>query len=598
MAVSRIVLVGDAQYRPQAGESIGIPLEIASDGRLCTRFPQALPLAELIGDFEHTKIKAHALARRLLENEPTLREVRQLGVFEEMIIRELVRSYHALHLHQRLLAEGIGECVFAEPSNLSVPLAHLSRALGSDLQVCGAGGTCRSAAPSLARSFRRLGASGLTPSALRSEFHQLLDSIDPFHRRHAIYRRSRDWQRHAPWFFTTAHTFTNIGLAYEPYFPQPLQFLVENPLTGGRPLRARRRPFVPFYDFADGDFVPPTGELEAARRTIVEHLTNVPLDGEEKALRDLFLQSGFFQLFLARRLPYGLFAVRVIERWLDETEPSALVVGNPVFEGPALTVARRREIPTVVLQHGILGDFCQFVDPPADRYIVRGVFWRDFLAPPVRRRALVLNPREQIASAGEALARRRTIVFFTAPYALQEFWGETDLDDILRALAAAAAAEGAPLVIRVHPLERVAEYRMRLKRLLGKAPANISFSQGTPLQSILSHAAVAVTYASTAFLDCLKQNVPIVSFGWHHFSYRRQIEAYGVFHFAQNLARLRELLTEALHDSLPCYVGTIEPFLANTEEAELKRGIVSMLGRQHCRPTDVSASLAAIAAAT
>lgn len=588
-------MLGHSAQEPQAANRVGIPFEVAPDGALGMRFPRALHLAELIGDFEDKKQKAYALARRLLENEPSVRGVRQLGVFEEVVIRELVRGYHALHLHGRLLAEGIRECVFAEPSNLSVPLAHLSRALGSNLQVCGAAATSRSPAASLARSFRRLGASGMAPSALRSEFHQLLDRIDPFHRRHAIYRRSRDWQRHAPWFFSTAHTFTNIGLAYEPYFPQSLQFLVENPRTGGRPLRARRRPFVSLYDFADRDFVPPIAELKAASRMIVEHLSDVPLEGDEKALRALFLQSEFFQLFLTRHLPYGLFAVRVFERWIDETEPSVLVVGNPVFEGPALTLAQQHRIPTVVLQHGILGDYCQFIDPPTDHYVVRGTFWRDFLAPPVRPRAVVLNPPENTKAGHRASKPRRAIVFLTAPYATQEFWSETDLDDILRVLAAVATGERAPLVIRVHPLEGVAEYRRRLKRLFGKIPTGFSFSQGTELRDVLSEAAVAVTYASTAFLDCIRANVPIVSFGWHHFSYQRQIESYGVFHFARNLADLRGLLTVALRGSLPCYAGGCEPFLASTGDEELKDGIAAAIRPLDRRPAEISVLVATAA---
>ena len=85
---------------------------------------------------------------------------------------------------------------------------------------------------------------------------------------------------------------------------------------------------------------------------------------------------------------------------------------------------------------------------------------------------------------------------------MQEFWNEADMDDILRSLVATAASERVELVIRVHPLEQVAEYRVRLETLFGKTldGVDVTFSQGSGLHSVLSRAAVAVTYSSTAFL--------------------------------------------------------------------------------------------------
>jgi len=93
------------------------------------------------------------------------------------------------------------------------------------------------------------------------ELHQLLERIDPFHRRHMLSRKKQQWRHNDIWFYTTARTFTNIGLFYEPYFPRSLRFLVENPLTGGKPLEETGRPGVSLYDFADNEFVPAASEL-------------------------------------------------------------------------------------------------------------------------------------------------------------------------------------------------------------------------------------------------------------------------------------------------------------------------------------------------
>ena len=143
----------------------------------------------------------------------------------------------------------------------------------------------------------------------------------------------------------------------------------------------------------------------------------------------------------------------------------------------------------------------------------------------------------------------------------------------------------------MHPLEQVAEYRVRLKTLFGKTldGLDVTFSQGSELHSVLSRAAVAVAYSSTVFLDCIKLGIPIVSFDWHHFSYKRQIEKYGVFHFAKNLAHLRELLTEALRGSLQAYRGTIEPFLVNSSAEEIRAGLAQAIRGMGRQPVEISA---------
>ena len=424
--MSKIVLLGPRLLPPEAADIIGVPFEVAPDEHV---------IRALCG-----RVAAFAIDRGLRGQEkcrltrwpgacwPTnLRYAAysQLGVFEELVIRELQRGFHLLHLHDQLLANGVDECVFAEPANLGSELATLAQMLGAKLRVTTTGPRPNSAASSLKRSWRRLRASGLAASALRMELHQLLQRIDPFHRRHVFTGKKQQWRHNDIWFYTTARTFTNVGLLYKSYFPHSLRFLVESPLTGGKPLQEIGRPYVSLYDFAHNEFVPAASELRTARGLIERHLTNVAVTGGEKTLRDLLVSGTFFRDFLDRHLPHGLFVTRVFERWLDAAQPAALVVGNPAFEGPALTLAQRRGIQTLVLQHGILGDFCQFIDPPVDHYVVRGAFWRDFLAPAVRPRALVLNPPEPSPTAApRQLNSPRSILFLTSPYSMQEFWNE------------------------------------------------------------------------------------------------------------------------------------------------------------------------------
>jgi len=548
-------------------------------------YPQAIPLNDLIGDFNETKAKAFKLARKLLADEPECRSVQQLAIFEEVIIRELQMAYHLLHLYEHLLKDGLTQCRFTGASRFASDLSWLAGHLRSNLTVSFPNTTGReSRLASIKRSWQRLRTARFSRRVILREWRQVLDRIDPYHRRDWLgFRRGR-WAPNATWFYTTAHTFTRIGLLFEPYFPQTFQYLVENPLTGGEPLRAVGRPWASLYEFGKNNMEPSAAELRAAQETILSHLDSVSLPESEGTALRLLLNGRFFQSFLTRHLPQGLYASALFERWADSTSPAALVVGNPVFEGYALHAARRRGIPTVLLQHGILGDFCQFLDPPVDHYVVRGAFWRGFLAAAPCSRAKVLEPPNGNDGASQVTASREAILFMTAPYELQEFQHKSDLDDILGVLLSVAAEQDRELIVRVHPLEDLGYYRDSMRRMMrndGEA-VRLTYSQGPGLDDLLGRSAVAVTYSSTVFLDCLRHRVPIVSFAWHDFSYKQQIKEHGVFHFAEDLADLTRLLEKSLYGELPAYLQNTKPFLADTPEEALRGQLASLI-----RPTGI-----------
>ena len=570
MAELTILQPGDS-FEPIAG-AVGLLFECAPDSQVCRRNPDALALPELIGDFDSVKRAASDLATRLLAGEPCMRGIAQLRIFEEVLIRELQSAFHTVHLSRRLTALGIRRCRFLKPSRFAQGLVDMNRDLALDLELAVPGDRLRPPiAGSLANSWRRLTQARFTGSSLRGELGLALNRIDPFRRRRALLPR-RLRKRGGLWFYSTAYTFTQIGLLYEPYFASPFEFLVESATTGGRPLRESGRAFVGVYEFASWADAPTKRELGDAVEALTAHLDSVPLQGDDSLARAILVRSDFMRTFLDHLLPLGLFSTRLFERWIERARPDALVVGNPVFEGYALHVARQRGIPTILLQHGILGDFCQFVDPPADHYVVRGEFWKEFLAPTARRRASVLNPSPAAGVEVAALAGRTTLVFVSAPYSAQQFYAESDLDEILGVLIAAAYETGRELVIRVHPLERVAYYRARAGHLLARMSpaAQVSYSQGPGLDELMRRAIVAVTFSSAVFLDCLLHGVPIVSFDWHDFSYRTQIERWGAFHFARDLSHLGMLIRDAVAGRLLPFSKNAEPFLAASPAAMLR----------------------------
>jgi hypothetical protein len=577
MSKTITLLKGHAQVAPAS--EVGLLFECAPDGQAKRNFPGAMSLAELIGDFDTVKSQAFALATRLLEKEPPLRGLRQLTIFDELVIRELQTILHAKILHDRLASNGVGTCVFAQPSSLAQYVAWLTERLGTSIDVAVPDSAVHHSVSALKRSWGRLRAAQFTSDSICSEWRQVMDRLDPFHRR-GRFRRNKTPSLRRPWFYSTAYTFSRIGLIYERHFRESFEYLVEDPRTGGAPLAAIGRSFSSPYDFVTSGMAPKSPEVVEARETIRTHLQSVELSSDDAVVRDAYLDSPGLATFIRQLLPHGLFQTELFKEFVRVAEPTALVVGNPVFEGYALHAAQQAQIPTCLLQHGILGDFCQFVDPPVDHYIVRGEFWREFLAPKARSRSVVLNPKEPAFEPVSTRNPKRSVVFLTAPYRPQEFWDESDREEILSTLLAACEHGDAELVIRVHPTEQIGTYESLTQRVTPNDMPRVAvtYSQGPGLDDLLGRAAVAVTFSSTAFLDCLRYRVPIVSFSWHDFSYKHQLEEYGVFHFCHDLAGLRRLIRLALQGELPEYSASVAPFLADSSSVEIERTLEWLLG--------------------
>lgn len=174
---------------------IGFLFETAPDGALAARYPDALTMAALIGDLSATKQRASDLAANLLANEPALRGVQQLRVFEQLVIHELQHIFHAINLHERLRALRIGSCEFSGPSRYAAILSSLSARTGSEIAVSAPPVTGHPIASSLKRGWRRLQTSGLSRETLGQELRLVLERADPFHTL-PLWRKARgSWQK-------------------------------------------------------------------------------------------------------------------------------------------------------------------------------------------------------------------------------------------------------------------------------------------------------------------------------------------------------------------------------------------------------------------
>jgi hypothetical protein len=567
----------------EPGGCVGLVCEAAPDGTFRSKFPDAVSFAELFGDRNKTRERAAVLAHRLVESEPSVRGIQQLRVFEEVVITELESIFLVLNLVDWMKANRIGMCQLHEESWVSGFTRILTDECQIGVETLPRSNDSHKATYALcqraSRVIGRMRQSGFSRAALYREWRQLLDHVDPYHRRASFGRRRREWRPGDIWYYTTAHTFTNVGLEFELYAPASFNFLVENPLRGGAPIKARSRKATSLYEFSAMHFAPSRSEIENARQRIVRHLLNVRLCSLELRARDIFLSGKYFSEFCEQLLPQGLYYTQLFENWAKRTRPAALVVGNYVYEAYALLAARRHGIRTVLLQHGAFGTDYGCIELPIDHYIARGKFWQSFLPGATRSKSTVLNIYNQ-STPELPKERRRSLLFLTAPYSMQPFWTESDLDDILAALLRCALRRGVELIIRVHPLEDKNFYRRRIATLLPSSGdvQLITYSQDDGLDDVLARSAVAVTFSSTTFLDCLRWQVPIVSFDWHDFSYKNRIRDHGVFQFAGSLAELEDLVVRALSGDLPPFRDGVEPFLASTSAEELTREIGRMIG--------------------
>ena len=188
------------------------------------------------------------------------------------------------------------------------------------------------------------------------------------------------------------------------------------------------------------------------------------------------------------------------------------------------------------------------------------------------------EPSPPVESGGE----RSDLLFITTPYDILPFFHHEDLKDILRSLLRVAHAHKRRLVVRVHPQEKIVQYKDLARQLQAELGivADVSFSQGAGVEEILAQSCVAVLYFSTMFLDCLRHRIPIISFGWHWFPNKRQFEEEAIFNFASNLAHLESLLQKSLAGELAPKQGGLEEFLAPCRAAEVTSVFQKMLEKR------------------
>lgn len=523
---------------------------------------------QLLGSPDDALKLVYPLVSKLLPADPRIDGVPLLSIFEETLLEQFSYIAQALHLDGWISDHGFNSCHFKSYSPWLDRLREVKRITGSRYELIAEMSIFESTTKF--RALKRLWTSRPTPPEFFRRTVPLWSRLSAGLPKRALSQRAG---RGGIWFYSTAYNFTKIGLEYEPYLPAKMNYLVEDPATGGKRLRELGRDWHLLYGWARASDIPSRSEVDAVGEQIAAAISAVPLSQLDDILRVAFLKSEWWRLFLSRWLAFLIFNARILQRWYSSVAPEMIVVGNAGFERALLLHESVNRVPVVLLQHGIMHWVFGVTDEPVDVFLVRGRFFQRTINEKFRRKTRILNcsaPKRPVPTA-QAGDLRDSILFITAPYDVPELFHQEDLRDILRSLLRVSHATGRQLTIRVHPMEKISAYQRRIGELEKELgfKGNVTYSQGAGVEEVLRRSCVAVLYFSTMFLDCLRYEIPIVSFGWHWFPNRRQFEEEGIFNFAGDLQDLESLVTRGLQGELPFRRGGIEEFTAATEGEEI-----------------------------
>ncbi len=542
----------------------GMLVEHAPDARWLPR--EHVSITELLGDPEEAKIHGASLLKKILEGEPELDGVRHLYALKEPLIHSAVKAYRIVHLHRWVMEHQISECRFGSVNWVSQGLREVQELAGGNYSIHEDSLAKARGAKRLYRYVRETGSEGLSQIpriALQTKF--------PLLSRVILQRKRQASEPGETWYYSTFYTYTKIGLAYERSLEKQFRFLISDRGSPELPLRDKGRGWSELCAYVRRSQLPNQRTISNVRQTLSDHIDKVTLSEQDSLVRQLVKHSKEMKDFFHWQIKIGLLEKQAFEGWYNREKPKLLVVGNDSFEGYFLQRARITGLPTILLQHGIFGDFYQLTEHSADMLLVRGKFWQGFISPESRKKSLVANCVSPQVAAGEARSGQ-DLLFISVHYKSIPAYHLKDLEDILRTAAKAAMQCSRRLIIRVHPRETPTIYEAMLSKIVAEhnLRPEIAFSTGPTLEDAIQASAVAMLHSSTVFLDCLRRRVPIVSFDWHHFAYKRGIEKHNVFSFAKNLNHLEELLVAGLKGMLTPS-REYEDFLAPTSEDEVRQ---------------------------
>ena len=565
----------------------GLLCELAPDSPWLKGIEPCYRPDELLGSADNAISVAHSVVSKLIEHVAGLEGLPRLATMEEPLLEQVSYIVQALHLDRWICSRGISSCRFDSYSPWFDRLRQIRALTGSRYELT-------ASVPFGRTNWVERGILDLRKSIGRPS--ELFRRLAPVRSRVLSSIRVRGLARSAPhggiWFYSTAYNYTKIALDYEDSFPNKMNFLVEDPATGGKGLSEIGRTAYPLYAWSRASDIPSGSEVRRIGRSITEALAGLPLAAEESLLRTVLLKGEWWDHFRRRVLSFLLFHERTLERWCEAVVPDMLVVGNAGWERALLQSPIAQRIPSLMLQHGIMHWVYAVADQPVTYFLIRGKFFQNLLNDRLRQKTIICNhPERTVPTSERHPSSRQSILFITMPYAIAPLFHRADLRDILRCLLRVSYHSGRQLLIRVHPLESISSYQERVSEIQKESGfrGEVIYSQGPGAEDILARSSVAILYFSTMFLDCLRHGIPIVSLDWHWFPNKGHFKRAEIFNFASDLRDLEQLVQRAIEGQLPSRSASLNEFLAPGRRDEISH-LVSELCHSRSRDSKVVSS--------
>lgn len=525
--------------------------------------------AEMLGSPDDALRVAHSVVSKMMAALAGVKELPALSVFEEPLLEQISYAAQAFHLDRWICSEAFSECRFDCYSPWLARLQAVKKVSDSSYRLAGD-------VPFTESSWMRRGAGKLWKSRNRPAevFRRIAPLVSRYSSARSILALADKAPRGGIWLYSTSYNYTKIGLDYEAYFPESLNFLVEDLATGGKCLSERGRSFYPLYAWSRASDIPWRREVRTTAERMLATVMSVALTEHEDKVRKVLLESDWWDHCLRRSLPFLIFHERVLRRWAESIQPEMLVVGNAGWERALLQSPGGTNIPSVMLQHGVMHWVYGVADQPVSAFLLRGQFFQRVLNERLRSKTIICNyPQEHRVMVDAGAEPRRDVLFITTPYDIPALYHAAELREILGRLLRVCHNCCRRLVIRVHPLERMSFYESLVQELqeASGTRAEVTYSQGPGVEDVLARACVAVLHFSTMFLDCLRHGIPIVSFAWHWFPNKQHYQREDIFNFAENLQHLEELIHSGIAGRLRARRDGLEAFLARTKPEEISR---------------------------
>jgi hypothetical protein len=549
--------------------SAGLLCEMATDSPRLPGVEHCYRPEELLGSADEALRVSAALVAKIMQGFSMVDGLPILGTMEEPLLEQVSYSVQTLHLDHWIRSQGISACRFDSYSPWLDRLHQVREVIGPAYELT-------ASVPFGHASWVQRGIVDLRKSIGRPP--ELFRRIAPLWSRVLSSVPARKSARNAPrggiWCYSTAYNYTKIALEYDGYFPQKMNFLVEDQATGGKLLSQNDRNSYVLYAWSRASDMPSVAEVREIGRSISETVEALPLAAEEAVLRTALLKSEWWDHFGKRVLPFLIFHQHALERWGEAIRPEMLVVGNAGWERALLESQPAKQVPSVMLQHGIMHWVYGVADQPVTYFLVRGKFFQNLVNENLRKKMILCNYPQHIGPTSQKEGDLpRGILFITMPYQVVPLFHQADLHDILSCLAHVSHRSERPLFIRVHPLERISSYKKLMSQIQEQLGfrCEVVYSQGPGAEDLLARSCVAILFFSTMFLDCLRHGIPIVSPGWHWFPNKDHFQDAGIFNFASDLRHLEQLVGEGVSGRLPSRSRSLDEFLAPARAEEVSR---------------------------